>query len=42
MASREPPPHDVLVLFQPEERARLIAYRGAIQAGLYTDWPLAA
>jgi hypothetical protein len=35
-------PRDVLVLFQPEERARLIAYRGAVQAGLYTDWPMAA
>ena len=25
--------------FPPEVRLRLVAYRGAIQAGLYTDWP---
>ena len=32
---------DVLAQFQPHERARLIAYRGAVQCGLYTDWPVA-
>lgn len=42
IASSEAPPRDVLVLFQPQERARLVAYRGAVQAGLYTDWPMAA
>ena len=33
MASSEAPPRDVLVLFQPE-RARRVAYRGAIRVGL--------
>jgi DNA-directed RNA polymerase subunit RPC12/RpoP len=32
---------DVLTQFQPHERARLIAYRGAVRFGLYTDWPVA-
>ena len=27
-----------LLFFRPEEQARLIAYRGAIRAGLYSDW----
>jgi hypothetical protein len=34
-------PVDVLAQFQPHERARLIAYRGAVRCGLYTDWPVA-
>jgi hypothetical protein len=32
---------DALAQFQPHERARLIAYRGAVRCGLYTDWPCA-
>jgi hypothetical protein len=23
----------------PEQRARLVAYRDAVRAGVYTDWP---
>lgn len=34
-------PVDVLAQFRPNERARLIAYRGAVRYGLYTDWPVA-
>jgi DNA-directed RNA polymerase subunit RPC12/RpoP len=34
-------PVDVLAQFLPHERARMIAYRGAVQCGLYTDWPVA-
>ena len=30
---------DVLGMFPPHHRARLIAYRGAIRAGLFSDWP---
>jgi hypothetical protein len=30
---------DPLSSFPPEMHARLIAYRGAILAGIYTDWP---
>ena len=41
--SNTPPevrPVDFLAQFQPHERARLIAYRGAVECGLYTDWPV--
>jgi hypothetical protein len=34
-------PVDVLAHFQPRERVRLIAYRGAVRCGFYTDWPVA-
>jgi hypothetical protein len=30
---------DLLEQFSPELRARLIAYRGAVRAGVYTDRP---
>jgi DNA-directed RNA polymerase subunit RPC12/RpoP len=30
----------VLAQFLPHELARLIAYRGVVQCGLYTDWPV--
>lgn len=30
---------DSIVSFSPAQRARLVAYREAIRAGLYTDWP---
>lgn len=29
---------DPLASFLPEARARLVAYRAAVRAGLYTDW----
>jgi DNA-directed RNA polymerase subunit RPC12/RpoP len=35
------PPADPLSEFSPAQRLRLITYRAAIQAGLYTDWPTA-
>ncbi len=34
--------HDPLDQFPRDMRARLIAYRGAIRAGVYTDWPFGA
>ena len=37
----EPTVVDPLGWCTRDERARLEAYRGAIRAGLYTDWPAA-
>jgi ribosomal protein L37AE/L43A len=33
------PPQEPVVTFTLDELYRLIAYREAIRAGLYTDWP---
>ena len=42
IAPPEIQPRDVLAQFSPRERARLLTYRRAVRAGLYTDWPAAA
>ncbi|MBV9323960.1 MAG: hypothetical protein JO352_09265 [Chloroflexi bacterium] len=41
-AGAEPPPAREIDDGSPAERARLIAYRSAVRAGFYTDWPAQA